>query len=80
MLIKVVRGLCFPESSFFGFPDTHLNCEDAPYSGANESRCQGDHKWQLKCLSASLARLEKELYNSPLSLEEKLILHMLSSV
>ena len=42
--------------------------------------CQGDHKWQLKCLPASLAQLEKELYNSPLSLEEKLILHMLSSV
>ena len=42
--------------------------------------CQGDHKWQLKCLPASLAQLEKELYNSPLSLEEKQILHMLSSV
>ena len=57
-----------------------MNCEDAPYSGANESKCQGDHKWQLKCLPASLDQLKKELYNSPLSLEEKLILHMLSSV
>ena len=81
MSIKVVQGLRFPESSFLGFPDTHLNCEDAPYSGANEAKCQDDdHKWQLKCLPASLAQLKKELYNSSWSLEEKLILHMLSSV
>ena len=52
-----------------------MNGEDAPYSGANESKCQGDHKWQLKCLPASLAQLKKELHNSSLSLEEKLILH-----
>ena len=70
-------GHCFPG---LRFPDTHSNCEDAPYSGANKSKCQGNHKWQLKCLPASLAQLKKELYNSPLSLEEKLILHMLSSV
>ena len=82
MSIKVVRDLRFPESSFLGFPDTHLNWEDAPYSGANESKCQGDHKWQLKCLPASLAQLKKELYNSPLTLtlEERLILHIRSSV
>ena len=82
MSIKVVRGLRFPESSCLGlrFSNTHLNCEEAPYSRANEFKCQGDHKWQLKCLPASLAQLEKELYNSPLSLEEKMILHMLSSI
>ena len=62
------------------FPDTHLNCEDAPYSEADESKCLGDQKWQLKCLPASLAQLNKELYNSPLSLEEKLILIILNSV
>ena len=62
------------------FPDTHLNCEDAPYSGADESKCLGDHKWQLKCLPEGLSQLNKELYNSPLSLEEKLISNILSSV
>ena len=76
MSIIVVRGLHFPESSFLGLRSS-LNCEDTPYSGANESKCQGGHKWQLKCLPASLAQLKKELYNSPLYLEEKLILHML---
>ena len=89
MSIKVVRGLRFPESSCLGlrssfsrssFSRHPLELWGAPYSGANEFKCQGDHKWQLKCLPANLAQLEKELYNSPLSLEEKLILHMLSSV
>ena len=40
----------------------------------------GRSQMAVKCLPASLAQLKKELYNSPLSSEEKLILHMPSSV
>ena len=86
MSTKVVRALRFPESSFLGLRTSFSRSSFSRHprhSIFRSKRVQvsglSQLKSQLKCLPASLAQLKKELYNSPLSLEEKLILHMLSN-
>ena len=85
MSTKVVRALRFPESSFLGLRTSFSRSSFSRHprhSIFRSKRVQvsglSQLKSQLKCLPASPSQLKKELYNSPLSLEEKLILHMLS--